>query len=219
MEPTDSQTPERAGDVVIIKSSYALMDKLTYEQMFLESCRCLGWKQKALFNHHTGSFCAVYHQLYRVIAEVDAIARGFIQHQGDHFRALVDWDSELPPYVSGVPDYAGLVVEPGFIARAGLDAMPGYFDQSGVNPLGLVTPPPNVNTNRRRFTKTIEISEYNAVILRLAMVLGGYNMSELMTRLITWHFARYWTSGTGSYTRQIQGSIQSTLSPDLSNPV
>lgn len=101
---------------------------------------------------------------YQQAAELDAVARGFTQHKGEHYRRLRNWEN-LPPYQLERPS----------------------FDQS---PL-IAIPAPDVSLQRMSFTR-FKCSGRNAAVLHLAMLIEQTNIQKLMTRILRWYYSRYW---------------------------
>jgi hypothetical protein len=149
------------------------------------ACDELGWNKKTLLTQLLQSYGSKELAYYQKAAEMDAIARGFPSHQGEHYRLLRDW-AELPRYVGSQPP----------------------FERS---PLADIPDVPNGAAGRRSF-RSIRCSGRNSVILHLATIIERSNVPQTLSRIMVWHFERYWHPG---YVAQIEADQQLTITPDF----
>lgn len=112
------------------------------------------------------TFGEVHLEYYQKAAVLDAIARGFKQHQGEHYKLLRNWEN-LPAYEDALPD----------------------FEKS---PLQLM-PDPDVRLRRMSFTR-FKCSGRNAAVLHMAMIVDRTNIQILMTKILRWYYTNYWGS-------------------------
>ena len=124
-----------------------------------------GWAKTVILTQIAQTYGKVYADYYAEAAELDAKARGFAQHKGEHFDALCDWNIELPAYSEQRP-----IFEP--------------------SPLASV-PMPNKSVGRHSFNG-FRCSARNAAIIRLACEIEQTNIQIFMSKAFTWYYARYW---------------------------
>ena len=149
------------------------------------ACEELGWHKKTLLTQLLHSYGSRELAYYQKAAEMDAIARGFGSHRGDHYRLLRDW-GELPRYVASQPP----------------------FERS---PLADIPDVPNGKEGRRSF-RSIRCSGRNSAILHLATIVERSNIPQTLSRIMLWHFTHYWPEG---YAKQIESDRQLTMKPEL----
>jgi hypothetical protein len=164
--------------------SYVYATPHTWEQ-YTEACEELGWNRKSLLTQILHSYGGANLDYYREAAEMDAIARGFEGHKGEHYRLLRNW-GELPRYVGTQPAFE----------RSPLADIPEVSTQAG---------------DRRSFV-SIRCSGRNSAILHLATVIERSNVPQTLSRIMLWHFGRYWGKG---YALQLESDQQETLSPEI----
>ncbi|MEM1307944.1 MAG: hypothetical protein AAGF98_00330 [Cyanobacteria bacterium P01_H01_bin.153] len=147
------------------------------------ACQELGWQKKTLLTQLLHSYGSAELAYYREAAEMDAVARGFEGHQGEHYQLLRDW-SELPKYAAAQPPF-------------------------NPSPLASI---PDVATDAagRRSFSSIRCSGRNSAILHLATIIERANVPQTLSRIMLWHFDRYWEKG---YLYQLEADKQQTLSP------
>jgi hypothetical protein len=150
-----------------------------------KACEELGWQKKTLLTQLLHSYGSRELAYYQGAAGMDAIARGFDSHQGEHYQLLRDW-GELPRYVGSQPP----------------------FERS---PLADIPDVPNGAAGRRSF-RSIRCSGRNSVILHLATIVERSNVPQTISRIMLWHFERYWHPG---YISQLEADSQLTIKPEF----
>lgn len=144
-----------------------------------------GWRKAVILTQIAQTYGKVNADYYYACAELDAVARGFDKHQGEHYRLLADGE-DLPPYQGSKP-----IFEP--------------------SPLATI-PDPDSSLPRKSFGQ-FRCSNRNAAILRMAMIVDRTNINVLMSKLMSWYYARYWEL----YLPQLAAAEQETIKPDLEN--
>lgn len=170
-----------ACDVAV---SYVYATAETWDK-YTTACDELGWNKKNLLTqllHSYGGACLDY---YQRAAQMDAVARGFEGHRGEHYRLLRNW-GELPRYTGTQPAF-----EP--------------------SPLADVPEIPASAEYRRRLG-SISCSGRNSAILHLATIIERSNVPQTLSRIMLWHFDRYWDKG---YASQLESDQQETLAPEI----
>lgn len=162
--------------------SYVYGSPETWERYDL-ACSELGWNKKTLLTQLLHSYGAKELAYYQQAAEMDATARGFESHQGEHYQLLRDW-GDLPRYVNAQPP----------------------FERS---PLADIPDIPTGAAGRRSF-RSIRCSGRNSAILHLATIVERSNVPQTISRIMLWHFERYWHPG---YVNQIAADQQLTIDP------
>jgi len=146
-----------------IPISYIYAEPIYWERY--ETAReASGWSKATMLTQLAHTFGKVHLTYYQKAAELDAVARGYACHQGDHYDLLRNWD-ELPVYKGELPD----------------------FDKS---PLQLM-PDPDMSLERKSFTR-FKCSGRNAAVLRMAMIVDRTNVQVLMTKILRWYYTNYW---------------------------
>lgn len=146
-----------------IPINYVYMSSATQEK-FEAAINIAGWGKSVILTQIAQTYGKVHDDYYSRVAELDAKARGFEQHKGDHFDMLSDW-KELPPYADSRP-----IFEP--------------------SPLASI-PNPDRSLPRYSFSQ-FRCSARNAAILRLALVVEQTNMQVLMSKMFVWYYSKYW---------------------------
>lgn len=146
-----------------ISLSYVYADPKIWERYKI-ACDASGWPKAIMLTQIVHTFGAVELEYYQKAAELDALARGFKQHQGEHFRILRDW-KDLPPYVGVRPDYKRSLLE------------------------GIAEP--DRSWPRESYSR-FKCSPRNAAILKLAVEIERSNIPTVMTKLMYWYYTRYW---------------------------
>lgn len=164
--------------------SYVYGSPETWER-YDKACGELGWNKKTLLTQLLHSYGSRELAYYQGAAAMDAVARGFSSHQGEHYQLLRDW-GELPRYVGSQPP----------------------FERS---PLADIPDVPNGAAGRRSF-RSIRCSGRNSVILHLATIVERSNVPQTLSRIMLWHFGRYWHEG---YIKQLEADRQLTIKPEL----
>jgi hypothetical protein len=176
---------KRAKPVIVEPTvSYLYGSSETWER-YDKACDEIGWKKKTLITQLLHSYGSVHLTYYQNAADMDAIARGFECHQGEHYQLLRDWQ-ELPPYSGAQPAF-----EP--------------------SPL-IDVPQVEISADNRRSFRSIQCSGKNSVILNLATIVERSNVPQTLSRIMLWHFDRYWDK---SYALQLASDEQQTLSPSI----
>lgn len=175
-----------SGDITVfceVKVSYVYADSETWARYML-SCDELGWSKSTLLTQLLHSFGSVSLDYYQESAEMDAIARGFETSKGEHYNLLRDW-AEMPRYTRTQP----------------------AFKQS---PLADI-PDVETSTQNRKSFNYIRCSGRNSTILHLATIIERSNVPQTLSRIMLWHFNRYWDKG---YLHQLEADKQQTLNPE-----
>lgn len=167
-----------------ITVSYVYAASETWEK-YTKACDELGWNKRNLLTQILHSYGGANLSYYREAASMDAIARGFKAHQGEHYQLLRNW-GDLPRYVATQPAFE----------RSPLADIPEVSAQS---------------SDRRSFV-SIRCSGRNSAILNLATIVERSNVPQTLSRIILWHFGRYWEKG---YLIQLRSDEQETLTPEL----
>ena len=142
-----------------------------------------GWRKSVILTQIAQTFGKINAQYYFACAEADASARGFKGHQGEHYQMLAD-GKDLPPYTSTRP----------------------LFEPS---PLAAI-PDPDPGLPRESFGQ-FRCSNRNAAVLRMALVVDRTNINVLMSKMMTWYYARYWDL----YGPQLAAAEQQTIMPTM----
>ena len=146
-----------------ISISYIYKDPAFWDRFEL-ACNNAGWPKAIALTQVTHTFGKINLEYYQRAAEIDAKARGFAGHKGEHFSLLRDGD-EMPPYVGDRPDY-------------------------GQHPLG-VLPDPDLKLSRSSLSR-FKCSARNSALLRLAILIDRSNIQIAMTKLMRWYYSVYW---------------------------
>ncbi|WP_430714950.1 hypothetical protein [Nodosilinea sp. AN01ver1] len=167
-----------------VSVSYVYGSPETWEK-YDQACNELGWNKKTLLTQLLHSYGAKELAYYQRAAEMDALARGFSSHKGEHYRLLRDW-GELPRYADSQPP----------------------FERS---PLADIPDIPTGAAGRRSF-RSIRCSGRNSAILHLATIVERSNIPQTLSRIMLWHFNRYWHPG---YISQLEADSQLTINPEF----
>ncbi len=161
---------------------------------YMAAVRC-SWMQTTLLSHLVYSYCFAAGKFYRGLTIQDAQARGYtVEERGEppqmqparqYFRDLRNWDN-----LNALRRPAGTLIYP-------------------ASPISAI-PDPKKRGNTRRI-KELRIGYYNAAMLRLMKEVDQLDVTQLLSRIVIWHFAGYWKKG--SYTWQLAGTHQETLTP------
>mgnify|MGYP001792915614 CR=1 FL=1 len=167
---------------VAVSYIYAIPD--TWEK-YIKACEELGWNKKTLLTQLLHSYGSVHLSYYQKAAEIDALARGFKGHQGEHYSLLRDW-GELPRYTETQP----------------------AFERSPLVDIHEVS----ANAEYRRRIGSVNCSGRNSAILNLTTIVERSNLPQTLSRIMLWHFDHYWNRG---YVLQLRSDEQETLTPEL----
>lgn len=163
-----------------MRINYIFADEETWERLTL-ACTELGWTKSLIVKQTLHGFCWRDGQFYADAAIKDAQARGMTEQ--DYFRTLRDGSEEdLARYLDGRP----------------------AFGASPIDKIALVTDPAF-----RRGYNTIGLSAYNYVLLRVARIVDGGPMVQVVSRMIVKHFQDNWQN---SYQSQIDRDRDCTFS-------
>lgn len=146
-----------------IPINYVYMSSETQEK-FKTAVNIAGWGKATILTQIVQTYGKVQLPYYQKVAELDAMARGFKQHQGEHYRLLSSWE-ELPSYTNDRP----------------------IFDPS---PLAAI-PNPDKSLKRHSFSQ-FRCSARNAAVLKLALIVEQSNVQIVMSKMFVWYYARYW---------------------------
>jgi hypothetical protein len=166
-----------------VSVSYVYGSPETWER-YDSACDELGWHKKTLLTQLLHSYGSKELAYYQGAAAMDALSRGFPSHQGEHYLLLRDW-GEMPRYTGSQPP----------------------FERS---PLADIPDVPNGAVGRRSF-RSIRCSGRNSAILHLATIVERSNIPQTLSRIMLWHFERYWHEG---YIKQLESDRQLTLTPE-----
>lgn len=158
---------------------YASTD--VWEQKYIQALR-LGWDKTSLLRQCASPFCGEHRAYYRECAWIDAIARGYSTPDGEYFIKCATF-TQLDPYTEEEPTFPG------------------------DSPLSLIEMPDISAESRRSFAR-YRSGAYNAAILRLACIVDKISLSHALSKILQWHFDKYWTS---SYTRQLWAADRETF--------
>ena len=167
-----------------VSVSYVYGSPETWEK-YDKACDEMGWQKKTLLTQLLHSYGSRELAYYQGAAQMDAVARGFAAHQGEHYQLLRDW-GELPRYTGSQPP----------------------FERS---PLADIPDVPNGAAGRRSF-RSIRCSGRNSAILHLATIVERSNVPQTISRIMLWHFDQYWHPG---YISQLEADRQSTINPEF----
>lgn len=147
-----------------LRLSYIYADAQIWEK--LEQIGVLGWPRKTFLQQVCAAYLKAHNEYYAAMAAVDAAARGL--NESDYYRVL-QADGELPAYHSG--------------------------DRPSFNPspLAAVAAIPQTAETRRRYN-LIDLSDYNATVMKAALIIEGETLSQFVSRILVQHFAKYWES-------------------------
>lgn len=147
-----------------LRINYILATDSDWERINL-ACSELGWNKSTILKQFIHGFFRRYRDYYADAGILDAEHRGISQEQ--HFTILRDQgEKDLPRYRLG---------RPGF----------------GVSPIDSIDPLPE-DTNLRRHYNTISLSSYYFVLLRVARIVDGGAMSQLVSRIVVSHLTDNW---------------------------
>ena len=146
-----------------IPINYVYMDK-SIQEKFKTAENIAKWGKGTILTQIAQTYGKVNLDYYAEAAELDAVARGFKQHQGEHFDLLSSWQ-DLPKYVESRP-----IFKPSPIAAI---------------------PIPDSSMPRVSFSR-FHCSKRNAAVLKIALIVDNTNIQILMSQLFVWYYARYW---------------------------
>jgi hypothetical protein len=129
------------------------------------ACSELGWSKASILKQMIHGFMAVDGVFYARAGILDAEARGMKEE--DYFRTLRDGtDEDLSRYIAGRP----------------------AFGKAPIDDIDLV---PAIDENKHRYN-IIGLSAYNYVLLRVAQIVDGGAMVQVVSRMIVKHLQDKW---------------------------
>jgi hypothetical protein len=138
------------------------------------ACTELGWSKASILKQMIHGFMYVDGSFYAEAGRKDAKARNMSEE--DYFRALRDGNIEdLPRYVAGRPAF-------------------------GKAPIDDIEPIESNDDNKHRYN-VIGLSAYNYVLFRVAQIVDGGSMVQVVSRMIVKHLADKWET---NYLPQIE---------------
>lgn len=147
-----------------LRINYIFAEEATWEKLML-ACEELGWNKSAIVKQCLHGFFRRDGEFYANAGIIDAQARGMSEE--DYFRTLRDGSEEdLARYVNG---------------RSGF----------GASPIDAIVPIPTNPENKRSYN-TIGLSAYNYVLLKVARIVDGGPMVQVISRMIVKHFQDNW---------------------------
>lgn len=156
-----------------LRVNYIYADNSTWEKIRL-ACDELGWNQSTIVKQCLHGFFRRDGRFYAQAGQIDAAARGMTEE--DYFVCLRDRsEEELQPYRNGRP----------------------AFGSAPIDAIASIAPDPAF----RRTYHTIGLSAYNYVLLRVARIVDGGSMVQVISRMLIKHFQDNWET---SYLPQIE---------------
>jgi hypothetical protein len=147
-----------------LRINYIYLDAVTFERFSLAS-DVVGWAYKSLVQQCLHAFLKAHRDYYVEAALTDANARGMASE--DYYQTLRDGsEDDLARYLDGRPAF-------------------------GATPLDDVPDIATGDENRRRYN-IITLSNYNFVLLKVARIVDMGSMTQLVSRIVSQHFALYW---------------------------
>ncbi len=155
-----------------MRINYVFATSDTWEKVEL-ACSELGWSKANILKQMVHGFMAADGNFYARAGILDAEARGMTEE--DYFRTLRDGnDEDLSRYVAGRP----------------------AFGKAPIDDIDLI---PAIDENKHRYN-IIGLSAYNYVLLRVAQIVDGGAMVQVVSRIIMKHLQDRWAT---SYQPQI----------------
>lgn len=156
-----------------LRVNYIYADDSVWEKLTL-ACQELGWNQSSIVKQCLHGFFRRDGRFYAEAGRIDATARGMTEEE--YFVCLRDQSEEdLRPYQNGRPAF-------------------------GAAPIDLIAPTPTDPVFRRTH-HTIGLSAYYFVLLKVARIVDGGSMVQVISRMLIKHFQDNWES---SYLPQIE---------------
>lgn len=156
-----------------LRINYIFAEPETWDKLSL-ACNELGWNKSLIVKQCLHGFFRRDGEFYADAGVIDAQARGMTQEE--YFRILRDGsEDELSRYING---------RPGF----------------GASPVDLIPLVPSGAKNKRGYN-IIGLSAYNYVLLRVARIVDGGSMIQVVSRIIVKHLNDNWEK---SYLPQIE---------------
>jgi hypothetical protein len=144
--------------------NYIFADDPTWEKIML-ACDELGWNKSTIIKQCLHGFFRRDGGFYADAGILDAQSRGMTEEE--YFRTLRDQSEEdLARYLLG---------RPGF----------------GKSPIDEIAPIPSESGYKRKYN-TIGLSAYNFVLLKVARIVDGGTMVQIVSRMIVKHLSDNW---------------------------
>lgn len=149
-----------------MRINYVFATPETWEKIEL-ACDELGWSKASILKQMIHGFMAVDGVFYARAGILDAKARGMSEE--DYFRALRDGsDEDLARYIAGRP----------------------AFGKAPIDDIDLIS---STDEYKHRYN-VIGLSAYNYVLLRVAQIVDGGAMVQVVSRMLVKHLQDKWQS-------------------------
>lgn len=173
---------------VVLSLSCIYADEEYWDDKYIQALR-LGWSKIDLLRQLASPFCGAHRDYYRMCAAQDAIVRGYSNADpdihpmnGQYYLDCALWNP--------LRDFEYL-------------QMPWpEFKEDSYSPLANIAMPTISKGTRRSFSR-YKSSLLNSAILNIACRVEGLTLSHLLSKVLVWHFDKYWKS---SYTRQLSSA-------------
>jgi len=147
-----------------LRINYIFADDPTWEKLML-ACEELGWNKSTIVKQCLHGFFRRDGEFYAEAGVLDAQSRGM--REEEYFKTLRDKSEEdLVRYLEG---------RPGF----------------GKSPIDEIEPISTESAYKRKYN-TIGLSAYNYVLLKVARIVDGGTMVQVVSRMIVKHLADNW---------------------------
>jgi hypothetical protein len=147
-----------------IRINYLFLNDESWSKLML-ACDELGWNKSSIIKHCLNEFFQRHQEFYVRFGKMDAQARGMTQE--DYFRVLRDRsEDDLLPYVQRRPE----------------------FRDSPLDGIALV---PQHESFKRKYN-VIGLFSYNYVLLKVARIVAGTSMVQVVSRSIVKHLQDDW---------------------------
>lgn len=147
-----------------MRINYIFAEDSTWEKLML-ACDELGWNKSTIVKQCLHGFFRRDGEFYANAGILDAQSRGMSEE--DYFKTLRDGsEDDLDRYLAG---------RPGF----------------GASPIDAIPPIPTESAYKRTYN-TIGLSAYNYVLLKVARIVDGGSMVQVVSRMLVKHFNDNW---------------------------
>lgn len=164
--------------------SYIYVTPVVWNERYMVAVEEIGWNKRTLLSQVLASYCFAYRSYYQAAAQADALARGFDENGfSQYFDLCARWE-DLPDYLGSRPEFE-------------LSPLSKVVDVGG-------------EENRHSYNG-LRTSALNSAILRVATFVERANAGKTVSRILQWHFDRYW----GTYQYQLLAAKQHTFSPTI----
>ncbi|NEQ48658.1 MAG: hypothetical protein F6K11_00805 [Leptolyngbya sp. SIO3F4] len=178
VDKTDGLSAEESGGLEI-PLRYFYAEPADWEK-YQAACTHLMWLKSTFLSQLCNSFISVNWEYYAECAELDAQARGLSTQE--FFTECCNWDGKLTEYQKRRPTFKP-------------------------SPLATV-PDVDASQENRRRVKTIRTGRANGALLRVACEVDRCNLITVTSRVLRWHFDRYWEK---LYVPQIQAAQEQSF--------